>query len=98
MVILNDYNVANKNLEWKFKEEELSSNAVLREFRHVENDRGNVRTKTNLLKDKTEEMKASATREKKVQSKICDKIQKRAEPEFPGLAMKVSRSIGRWHV
>lgn len=51
----------------------------------------------NLLNDRTEEMIASAVREKKMKSKICYKILETGELEFPGFPLKVLGSIGGWY-
>lgn len=41
-------------------------------------------------------MIASAVKEKKVQTKNCDKMLKSVELEFAGPVMKASRSIAGW--
>lgn len=63
---LHEYEVANKNLERKLEEGEVSSTAVSRERFHVEDELATVRTEKRLLGDTTEEMTASAVREKKL--------------------------------
>lgn len=43
-----------------------------------------------------EELLANAVMEKRVYSTSCDKILIGVEPEYAGLAMKVSQAIGEW--
>lgn len=52
--ILNDYKMENMNLERKMEEEELSSTAVLKEYRRVENELDKLKAEKNLLKNTTE--------------------------------------------
>lgn len=44
------------------------------EYSHVENELGKVRTEKSFLKDMPGNMIASSVREKKVQSKSCNKF------------------------
>lgn len=55
---------------------------------------GRQEPQKNLHMDTTEKMVASALKVKGVLSKSCAKILESGEPEFAGLAIKVSRSIG----
>lgn len=92
MATLNDYKVATKNLERKLEERKLLNTTVSRKFLRLNNKLAEVKTEKTLLKDTTEEMMESSVREKKVESKSCDKILKSVEPELAGLSMNLSRS------
>lgn len=62
-------------------EENLAQTSGFRVFLRVKNAPGKVNTGRLLLENTTEEMIASAVREKKVQSKSCDKILESVKPE-----------------
>lgn len=74
MTIFIDYQLANKNQESKFKGEELSRTAVLRDFSPVKNEIGKLKTAKRLIKYVIAEMTSNAVKKKKGQSKTCDKI------------------------
>lgn len=95
METLNDYKLANKNLEKQMEDEKLSSPAVLGEIRQVGNELPKTRMEENLLKNATEEMNVAAVRGKNVHLKSQDKIPEIVGPEFAEISMKLSRSIGK---
>lgn len=94
--MFNSYEIANKNLERKLQEEELSSTVIMGTLCRLEKEIRELKSEKEVLKESAEKVLANVIKGQRVHSRSWYKILMRMETKYAGLAMKMSQAFLEW--